>query len=449
MVKVAPHIPLWDPAEDTELQVTEYDRSHNVATAPSVAWFCEGDINAAARLLQVRVAEILTANPWLAACYTRDKKWMYPRALATDTLPAALLARHFTQGSENLVICDHAYFATFKTLRPYLCLNAKEIRGTEGSAFRVSLVQDAGSDSEGCGRFALVLSVNHVLADGATMYTLASMLTEGEDRIRALVAKRPQGFSEVQEKVVGAAEAGMFSFKHAGFNLGLIGAVLGDAWRGKKRDLLITEVDETWLEERKREAAAAVGLPYVSTNDVLTSLVLSELVPARVGLMEVNLRGRVPTLLPATATSAGNYTVFAPFFYGDASSPSDVRRSLRSDGAHFAARRHTGSPLPGFCGMLCGPGRYVAVSNWASLDLTPMALPGCKTLYHLPMMEMLVPSPFDGSCIWRPAPGRVGLLVMCRKRGLLPSAHRALGQRVMNFTTSVERDAHKASVRSM
>lgn len=429
--KLAPE-GLWAPEEDTHLEITPHDKTHNMAVAASAAWLMQGDDETAAAHVRERVGAMLVANPWLAARCTKEKSWVYPRTFAPS-----LLDRHFQRGEASLSY--ESYVALGQALREFTVENALALAGTSGSAFRVCVVRDRAHS----GRFALVLSLNHVLGDGATMYALAAMLSGGEESVRALRAERHANFAAAQERVVGREEKGLFSFEHTGFTLGLIGSTLADVSRGRPRDLLAVEVDDAWLQQRKTEAAAAAGLPFVSSNDVLTSLVFAELLPAKVGLMEVSLRGRDERLLPAVATDAGNYTVMVPFFRGDAATPADVRRSLRvDDDGHFVARRHRATPIPGFTGMLSGPGRYVAVSNWASLDTVPLALPSCELIVHLPMMDMTVPSPFDGVVIWRPMPGRIGLMGFSRKKGLLPSAHPAFGRRLLGFQ-AVQRGAQK------
>jgi hypothetical protein len=433
VVKLEPS-PLWAPSEDAQLEVTAHDETHNMAVPASAAWIMHGEAAAAAVHVGRRVGAVLSANPWLAARCTKEKRWVHPRDL-TGTITSGLLSRHVRDGSAAL--SDNSFIDVLNALQPFVVRNANELAGTMGPAFLVSVVRDAGQD----GRFALVLSLNHVLGDGATMYALAGMLSGGDEHVRPLSAARHAGFAHAQEQVVGKVEKGMFSFKHAGFLTGLIGSLVADLWRGSPRDVLVSCVDDAWLAEQKERAATSASVPFVSTNDILTSLLFSELIPARVGLLEVNLRGRVPDLLPATADDAGNYTVMAPFFRGDADTAADVRRSLRTEeGGHFVARRHKGTKVPGFVGMVSGPGRYVAVSYWASLDV-PVSLPGCETMVHLPMMNVLMASPFDGACIWRPSPGSIGLLVFSRMKGLLPAHHKAYGRQILRFQ-QLHRDAH-------
>eukprot|EP00304_Pavlova_gyrans_P005207 CAMPEP_0206050536 /NCGR_PEP_ID=MMETSP1466-20131121/29439_1 /ASSEMBLY_ACC=CAM_ASM_001126 /TAXON_ID=44452 /ORGANISM="Pavlova gyrans, Strain CCMP608" /LENGTH=458 /DNA_ID=CAMNT_0053425653 /DNA_START=9 /DNA_END=1385 /DNA_ORIENTATION=+ len=428
--------PLWSPELDQPLEVTAHDKTHNMAVAASALWLMDGDPQVAATHLRGRAAAMLVANPWLAACCKKDKNWVYPRELKTQDLSTHFMDRHFSEGTAQL--STDSYMDLNAALSGFLCKNVLDIAGTMLSAFRVSLVRDLSAED----RFAVVLSVNHVLADGATMYALGAMLGNNNS-VRELSAKRVAGFPEAQERAVGKAEKDLFSFAHAGFTLGLVNGVLGDLIRGRPRDVLMTEVAPDWLRNAKAQAAREAGLPFVSTNDVLTSLIFAGLDPARVGLMEVNIRGRGGDGFACTAADAGNYTFMAPFFAGDAATPGDVRRAFHNgDDGHLVVRRHKKTPIPGFFGINSGPGGFVAVSNWSSVDVGPPTIPGATFVAHLPMMDISVPSPFDGALIWAPQPGHVGILAFSRKPGLLPSAHPAFGQRVLGFQT-MQRAAHR------
>lgn len=417
-----------------QLLVTKHDETHNMAVAASALWLLEGDAAAATAHLRLRVGTVMATNPWLAARYVKGGPegkmcWMYPRTL--NDLTPMLMKRHFSEGEMDMSSINHSYIAHQEQLRPYLCVNANSLaREKDGSAFRVSVIKDSGH----AGWFALVISINHVLADGATMYAVARMLSgEDDSSVLSLQVDRVCGLAQAQDKVVGKCEKDMFSFGNKGFLVGLIAAVLGDLIRGKHRDVLMTQIFESWLAQQKKDAAVAAKVPFVSTNDVLTSLLFRELIPARVGLMEVNLRDRDQQAFQVTSKHAGNYTVMVPYFYGDADTPDLVRSSLKSNSEGFTARRATNSKVPGFQGMLSGPGRYVAVTNWASID-TPMTVPNCKTILHLPMMDMTVPSLFDGAIIWRPAPNCTALVAFSRKKGLLPANHAAFGGQVHAYS---------------
>ena len=456
-----PSAPVWGDAPTSTLHVTEHDKTHEMAVASGAVWYFTGE--APNKFVKDRVVQMLVANPWLISTFTKHGKqtcWVYPSKIDSKDLQAddgAMLGRHFVVGETDLHSQEKNYMKLQKAFKPYLCLQATELLKKENknaTCFQVSLVRDTSGDTSGGSgdipnnQFALILSVNHVLADGETMYALSDMLSES-GKVRSIQCERLKDFEIAQTIAVGKEKI-MFSFGNYGFLCGLIGAILGDLRRGKPRDVLLCEVDGKYLERRKQESKKDNSVPFVSTNDILTSLLFTKLIPARVGLMEGSLRDKGG--FPASKQHAGNYTVMMPYFFGDSKTPCDVRQSMKppgkepktdSDSGYFQIRCASGSMVPGCLRMLAGKGRYVAITNWARIDkFGEMKLPSSVFTVHLPMMDMDVPSPFDGCIVWRPSVRKTAVLCFSRKRNLLPQKHEAYGERIMNFST-VQRAAHK------
>ncbi|CAM9248986.1 unnamed protein product, partial [Heterosigma akashiwo] len=133
------------------------------------------------------------------------------------------------------------------------------------------------------GEFALVFSLSHAIADGRTYYEVLRMLQPGA-AVRSLSSARVQGFSEAMRDKCGRREL---------------------AWADKPWTQIMYTVammfnpkprcyafylDEGRLAAAKAAAAAEGGVPYVTTNDVLTSGFFTAC-RARIGMMGLDCRG--------------------------------------------------------------------------------------------------------------------------------------------------------------
>ena len=90
-------------------------------------------------------------------------------------------------------------------------------------------------------------------------------------------------------------------------------------------------------------------MPFVSTNDALTSWFFREM-KCDINVMVANFRSRRPAILDLTEHHAGNYEANVPYFPGDVERPALIRQSILSPENQFRARR-AGSPatkVPGF-----------------------------------------------------------------------------------------------------
>ena len=252
---------LWPPHAETELLVTPHDKDQNDVPAATAVWFFDGA--PPMDFLRERIAAILRSNPWLAARYVvaegprggkSCKRWLHPAEL--PAVSAQLLGRHLREGVEDLsgARAETSYLVLNKTLTAYGCLPAAELL-KKHNANKPCFIVSAVLDSNTPGKFALVVSVNHTLADGETMYNLAGMLNPST-AVTRMQPERLPGLAAVQERVLGKSEKAVFSGNvysgNAGLGCGIVGAVLGDAWRGQNRDVLMFEVDDTWLQKRKK-----------------------------------------------------------------------------------------------------------------------------------------------------------------------------------------------------
>ena len=182
-----------------------------------------------------------------------------------------------------------------------------------------------------------------------------------------------------------------------------------------------TLIDPAWIAQEKAAAKAEAEVPFVSSNDALTSWFFREM-KCDINIMVANFRSRTPAVLDLTDRHAGNYEANVPYFRGDVEQPALFRRSIRDADGGFRARR-TGSPatdLPGFSTLLRN--NTAIITNWASfyreVVLTDDAEPGELTPeLHLPIMESdgLITSVWQNGIVFRPRPGELGMLMITRR----------------------------------
>ena len=159
----------------------------------------------------------------------------------------------------------------------------------------------------------------------------------------------------------------------------------------------------------KEQATQGSDVPFVSTNDILTSHFFGAS-NASLGMMTINQRGRV-LQGQLTDLHAGNYKgtlILDPTNYEQAA---DIREAL-TKGPPFT-RQRLGPPLPGFCGKC--PGAFI--SNWASF---PFKLEFTTTL-HLPLLPPMKLGgdfksyPMDVALVFRPQPGKLAVLYITKR----------------------------------
>ena len=170
------------------------------------------------------------------------------------------------------------------------------------------------------------------------------------------------------------------------------------------------------------------GAAWVSTNDVVTSG-FARLAGARLTEVPVDLRGRLPGVLPR---DAGNYSGVLLLGPEDLAQPGLLRRALSAPeeldafgtarrrlrrAAEAAAPRELPSALwPSGCFKCCCAERArcatARVENWAGLD-NGLALPGCEQLLHLPVVSTR--EAFAETCVvFRARGDRLGAITLTR-----------------------------------
>jgi len=248
------------------------------------------------------------------------------------------------------------------------------------------------------------------------------MLSADTD-VEVLDPVRVADFEEAKTEVIGKEENAMFT--SAGLGLGIMGTYVGaKVTRREPQNVCIHAVDPAWVAQEKAKAKQEGHVPFVSTNDALTSWFFREM-KSDLNIMVANFRSREPSILGLAEHHVGNYEANAPYFPGDVETPALIRQSIRSADGGFRARR-AGSPptkIPKFLTLVRN--NSAIITNWATF-YRDVALQGntpdnettpCNPKLHLPIMEPdgLITSVWNNGIIFRPRAGELGMFMITRR----------------------------------
>jgi GTPase SAR1 family protein len=251
--------------------------------------------------------------------------------------------------------------------------------------------------------FAVVVSLTHVIGDGYTFYQLHNMMCFAQDVSALVIDRIPDSDTQIQA-VIGIPEF----YYMAGFWY-LLGAVIGIAYTVIKS--LITrrpsmqqqvqwlDTNKIDLEKKKYHSQSSNDVPFVSTNDILSSWVCTA-THVRESTVIVNFRNRLPGFTPE---HAGNYISSLILQSDDFSTPLQVRQSVMQ-----MKRIATSSHLPSALQAMLG--QKVIVSNWVAFK-KPCKLPcDSKEIFHVPLFNARTfPYHFGLVYLFVPSPGQLGL----------------------------------------
>eukprot|EP00756_Hemistasia_phaeocysticola_P061591 Hpha_TRINITY_DN5050_c0_g1::TRINITY_DN5050_c0_g1_i1::g.94028::m.94028 len=353
--------------------------------------FCKGSAQAALKALRPRVLECLKANPWIGGRLDGKRRLVYP----SDTqglLDEILIPRVI----QNAAVTKRTPYAELMKAtggnKELAVQGGAALQNSGGRVTKLVLVENA----TGSGEFAVVFSMSHVVADGHDYYKILNMIT-GTAEPTALDPRRVHEYEDREWEWTGKKDFGWLS------GGGLIKGMLGGLLFGPKSEWRCHYVDEDKVATAKR---GAVGVPFVSTNDVVTSH-FCKAAQARVAMMVINMRDKIG-LEGLTDNTAGCYEGCLLLDAPNYSTPSSIRACLRG-GVPFTRRHPESVPLPGVCGGSCP---MALITSWASFPWE-MRIEGVTQLLHLPCMDM--PDMMDVAVVFRPQPSRLGMLYLAKR----------------------------------
>ena len=338
----------------------------NMLPAISTITFYNG--KAPIDFLRERVASVVQANPWLISQQENGIRGK-PELKVTNVMDHAKACCN-----EVMISALHAGMHPSKLvplLSPFLVKQGKWNIYRGELPFRVTIVR---TDST---TFALVVSMSHMLGDGHTFYQVSGMLS-CDRTVHALDPHRhPDCDKACLRQYLGAKKyEGQMSISSLLGNFVL--PRLNPCARPPVLDVHLINVG--WVALQKKEHAidhADSLVPFVSTNDVLTSW-LSRLLRRSGGItMAINLRSRLRNL-GLKDTHAGNYEAGCHLFTDESATPALVRKCVMN------GMRGGREKYPSIGVRLRGS--HTLVTNWASLH-QGIDLPDCKTGMHMPLLH--------------------------------------------------------------
>ncbi|KAF0686887.1 Aste57867_21319 [Aphanomyces stellatus] len=326
--------------------------------------------------LQARVDAIVQANPWLAGRVVSN--WIGPVSLEYDTTGHASIP--VETASMPTLTRDLPYDVLMTAVAPL------QVRHNQPSPlFRVHWITISSSQA------ALFVSLSHVVGDGATYYRLYGMLS-AKSPIVALSPERNHAFEDLARAAMKGGNDARDVVESAVFICHMVRTYV---WDSAPTFGLYT-VSPEWIAAQKLSSSDAV--PYVSTNDVITSWFFSA-TKCDMGLMFINIRGRVAGV---DATMAGNYESFVGYQPEDYATPGLIRQSLATNGLR---RVHSG-PFPSMVTRTSS-----ILTSWATL-YEPATIPEWTMDEHLPCFDYMPVT--NAAVTFQRTRTSLGLLLMTR-----------------------------------
>ena len=416
------------------LKLSEWELANLHLPPVTTVTFYSG--KAPVEFLRRRVASILEKNPWLTSRLVKKTTadGVVAMAYNSSTEEPPPVSEHFSvyEPEEVGLSLKMDYEALIRCLLPLQSARSKPATDEDELLFKVAVVPvEAGDDDAEPAPmqnqvtlpgFALVVSMNHTVGDGHTYYRLYGML-DADTEVEALDPIRVSGFEEAKTSVIGENESAMLA--SAGFGLGIVGTyMLAKLTHREPQRVSVHAIDPDWIAQEKAKAREEGRVPFVSTNDALTSWFFREM-KCDTNIMVANFRSREPAIVELTDDHAGNYEANVPYFPGDVETPALIRLSILGPDREFRARRAglPVTPIPTFGTLLRN--RTAIITNWASFyrDVALRADPeqeGSETLWpalHLPIMEPdgMITSVWNSGVVFCPRAGEIGMLMITRR----------------------------------
>ena len=334
--------------------------------------FFKGSYQSASAALLAQLSAVVAFNPWLAGRLVKAKGKVVLQHPASPT-PAQISALYKATGADDTLKLSHSSTYTSTCAALYKAGNVMVGTGYSlvGKDSPVTLLRIAESEKDKA--FAVIFSMSHAVGDGRTYYEVLEMLRPGAP-VKPLNPVRVQTFSEGMREVCGRKELEWAD------SPGAQAMYTFSMMTAKKVSVCARYLDGARVAAAKAEAATLGGVPYVTTNDVITSAFFTEC-KSRIGMMGLDCRSKLPDL-PLADDLAGNYVTALTMDPDTFGTPALIRKMLSE-----IPYETTKKPLPSFCRWLVGKDNasFAMVTNWSSFAGEGFQFEGSETVVHLPV----------------------------------------------------------------
>eukprot|EP00949_MAST-11_sp_MAST-11-sp1_P000870 g870.t1 len=342
----------------------------------STITFYEGDAAAAGKALREQLSVVVKANPWLAGRLTKTKsgtRLEYPdvpdESIDIDPLFSVITAN---EADETLKpSSSNPYVATCTSLyksKKLLVGNGFSLVGKDEPLMRLTITESEA------GNFGLIFSMSHVIGDGRTYYDIYQMLQPGSGLVRPLKVERNMNFKENMLDAFGRKPLKWIEGP-AAMLLYMLGMMCSS-----KVKCFAFHLDEEKVTDAKTKAAAEGGVPYVTTNDVLTSGFFNAC-DTRIGMMGLDCRDK--GLEGIEKDMAGNYVTALVLDSEVFGTPASLRQMYTPGKPYETTKR----ALPGCCCCCSNNTKFAMVTNWSTFPKSLISFDDCKLVLHLPVQN--------------------------------------------------------------
>jgi hypothetical protein len=330
---------------------------------------------------------VVAANPWLAGRLVKAPKKcvrlrhsVSPSVREIDSLfittkdstvggekDTTTAAFKISPSSSYTKICTEMY----KAKKKLIVGSGSAILGKDEPVALLTM-----AESEIAGEFALIFSICHAIGDGRTYYEIFKMLQPGAE-VRELNSNRVMSFSETMREACGRKELEWSDSASVAcmYTCAMLCA--------KKVKCVAFHLDPDRLAAAKLAGAALDSeVPFVTTNDILTSAFFTEC-GARIGMMGMDCRERLEGI---SIDLAGNYVTALTMDDETFSTPATIHKMLSSSMPYETTKKS----LPTCCTWLSGrdSAKFAMVTNWSSFAGGMVQLSADSELViHLPVQN--------------------------------------------------------------
>mmetsp|Transcript_51 Transcript_51/g.132 ORF Transcript_51/g.132 Transcript_51/m.132 type:complete len:418 (-) Transcript_51:8-1261(-) len=316
--------------------------------------------------LRKRWIEIVNTNPWLAGRLSKDP---------TSTRVVLKVPPHPPHADR---LCNELGDVGIRPGMDYqelvkLCMACTQVKtGLEALEREQQLTQLAVTKA-GKDHFAIILSISPVIVDGHNFYSIYHMLDPS-------VQLTPLDHSFVHFEAREEALQAIGVQKHAyavDTRRSVLSQVAGLLKNDTPQKPLLRYINEDFIaDQKKRHSSPSAPVPWVSTNDILTSWFVNA-VHADYLTMKINWRHRMGNL---TDITAGNYEGLLHYWPSEADTPQKIRRSISSPPHYGGVRPDVPTPFEEL--WQC----QAHVSNWGNF-YRDVNLPESELLNQVPIVS--------------------------------------------------------------